>query len=307
VVRVLPPGLSEPAFDDAIKRFRDVVGEQYVRTEDGELGRYRDPYPVGGEPAAGASAAVSPADTEQVQEIVRIANDLGIPLSPISTGKNNGYGGGQPRLSGAVVVDTGERMNKILEVDEKLGYALLEPGVSYFDLYEYLQANAPTLMLDCPDLGWGSVVGNTLDRGVGYTPYGDHLMWQTGLEVVLPTGEALRTGMGGVPGSNSWQLFPYGFGPYPDGLFTQSNLGIVTKMGIALMQRPPGSTTFLITFEEEDDLERVVDIMLPLRINMAPLQNVPVLRNIVIDAGVVSRRTEWYDGDGPLPPKRSRR
>ena len=35
-------------------------------------------------------------------------------------------------------------------------------------------------MLDCPDLGWGIVVGNTLDRGVGYTPYGDHFMWQTG-------------------------------------------------------------------------------------------------------------------------------
>ena len=41
--------------------------------------------------------------------------------------------------------------------------------------------------------------------------------------------------------------------------------------------------------------------MLPLRMNMAPLQNVPVLRNIILDAGVVSKRTEWYDGDGPLP------
>jgi 4-cresol dehydrogenase (hydroxylating) len=111
----------------------------------------------------------------------------------------------------------------------------------------------------------------------------------------------MRTGMGAVPGSNSWQLFPYGFGPYPDGLFTQSNLGIVTKMGIALMQRPPGSATFLVTFDKEDDLARVVDIMLPLRINMAPLQNVPVLRNIILDAGVVSRRSEWYDGVGPLP------
>ena len=51
----------------------------------------------------------------------------------------------------------------------------------------------------------------------------------------------MRTGMGALPGSNAWQLFPYGFGPYPDGMFTQSNLGIVTKMGIALMQRPPAS------------------------------------------------------------------
>ncbi|MFW3171989.1 FAD-binding oxidoreductase [Geodermatophilus sp. CPCC 206100] len=303
MARLLPPGLSESEFDAATARFREVVGEKYVVTDDGDLARYRDPYPVGGEPAAGASAAVVPETTEQVQEIVRIANEYGIPLSPISTGKNNGYGGGQPRLSGAVVVDTGQRMNRILEVNEKLGYALLEPGVSYFDLYDHLQANAPSLMLDCPDLGWGSVVGNTLDRGVGYTPYGDHLMWQTGMEVVLPTGDVMRTGMGAVPGSNSWQLFPYGFGPFPDGMFTQSNLGIVTKMGIALMQRPPSSTTFVITFDREEDLEQVVDIMLPLRINMAPLQSAPTLRNIVLDAGVVSKRTEWYEGDGPLPPE----
>ena len=84
-------------------------------------------------------------------------------------------------------------------------------------------------------------------------------------------------------------------------MFTQSNLGIVTKMGIALMQRPPASMTFLITFDDEDDLGQIVDVMLPLRINMAPLQNVPILRNIVLDAGVVSQRSEWYDGDGPLP------
>ncbi|OJG06103.1 4-cresol dehydrogenase [hydroxylating] flavoprotein subunit [Pseudonocardia autotrophica] len=299
--RVLPPGLDPAKFDEAIARFRAVVGDKYVLTEDGDLARFRDPYPVGSELAAGASAVVSPESAEQVQEIVRIANEYGVPLSPVSTGKNNGYGGAQPRLSGAVVVNTGERMNKIIEVNERFGYALLEPGVSYFDLYEYLKENAPSLMLDCPDLGWGSVVGNALDRGVGYTPYGDHFMWQTGMEVVLPTGDIMRTGMGAVPGANSWQLFPYGFGPFPDGMFTQSNLGIVTKMGIALMQKPPASTSFLIAFENEDDLEQVVDIMLPLRINMAPLQNVPVLRNIVLDAGVVSQRTEWYDGDGPLP------
>src|SRR4051794_7526381 len=118
VARLLPPGLPESDFDAAIARFRDVVGDKYVVTEDGDLVRYRDPYPVGSEPAAGASAAISPESTEQVQEIVRIANEFGIPLSPISTGRNNGYGGGQPRLSGAVVVNTGERMNRILEVNE---------------------------------------------------------------------------------------------------------------------------------------------------------------------------------------------
>jgi FAD binding domain-containing protein len=216
--RILPPGVSREQLGEAITRFREVVGDKYVLTEDGDLARFRDPYPVGADLPAGASAVVSPETAEQVQEIVRIANEFGVPLSPVSTGKNNGYGGAQPRLFGAVVVNTGDRMNRIIEVNERFGYALLEPGVTYFDLYEYLKENAPSLMVDCPDLGWGSVVGNTLDRGVGYTPYGDHFMWQTGLEVVLPTGGIMRTGMGAVPGSNAWQLFPYGFGPYPDGM-----------------------------------------------------------------------------------------
>jgi 4-cresol dehydrogenase (hydroxylating) len=69
------------------------------------------------------------------------------------------------------------------------------------------------------------------------------------------------------------------------------------------MQRPPASLTYLITFDREDDLKQIIDIMLPLRINMAPIQNVPVVRNIILDAGVVSKRTEWYRGDGPLPPE----
>lgn len=73
-------------------------------------------------------------------------------------------------------------------------------------------------------------------------------MMHCGMEVILPNGELLRTGMGAMPqpkspgknvqsldedpGNKCWQLFPYGFGPYNDGLFSQSNLGIVTKIGI---------------------------------------------------------------------------
>jgi len=45
---------------------------------------------------------------------------------------------------------------------------------------------------------------------VGYTPYGDHFMMHSGMEVVLPSGEVIRTGMGAMPKNNTWQLFPYG-------------------------------------------------------------------------------------------------
>lgn len=66
----------------------------------------------------------------------------------------------------------------------------------------------------------------------------DHFGMHCGMEIVLPNGELIRTGMGAMAdtstehgSANTWQLFQYGFGPYADGLFSQSNYGIVTKMG----------------------------------------------------------------------------
>ncbi len=87
-----------------------------------------------------------------------------MPLWPVSRGKNFAYGGAAPVLSGSIVLDM-NRMNRILEVNADFGYALVEPGVSYFDLYEYIQTKGLKLWLDVPDPGWGSVVGNALDHG----------------------------------------------------------------------------------------------------------------------------------------------
>ena len=136
-------------------------------------------------------------------------------------------------------------MDKILDLNEPQAFVLLEPGVTYMELYAEIQRRKMKLWIDVPDLGGGSVLGNTLDRGVGYTPYGDHFMVHCGMEVVLPNGEVVRTGMGSMPdattatgSANTWQLFPYGFGPYHDGIFTQSNFGIVTKMGLWLVRIP---------------------------------------------------------------------
>lgn len=186
-----------------------------------------------------ASAVVYPSTTEEVQRIVRWANNYRIPISPISIGRNcmsshsvisfcdhmltlkDGYGGAAPRVRGAVVVDLGRRMNRILEINPDDCTCLVEPGVTYFALYEEVQARGlKHLWVDVPDVGGGSVLGNALDRGVGYTPYGDHWAMHSGMEVVLPTGEVIRTGMGALPGNSSWQLFPYGFGPTPEFVFT---------------------------------------------------------------------------------------
>ena len=161
-----------------------------------------------------ASAAVAPTSVEQVQAIMRIANRYHIPMYPISTGRNLGYGGAAPVLSGSVVLDL-KRMNQILEVSERNACALVEPGVSYFDLYRHIRQNKLKLWVDVPDPGWGSPLGNALERGAGYTlsPYRDHWAAHCGLEVVLANGDLVRTGMGALPGAKTWQQFQYGYRP----------------------------------------------------------------------------------------------
>jgi FAD/FMN-containing dehydrogenase len=69
------------------------------------------------------------------------------------------YGGSSPRVPGAIVLDL-HRMNKILEVNEKFAYAVVEPGVAFGDLYTYCAERKLKVWPSVPSLGWGSVVGN---------------------------------------------------------------------------------------------------------------------------------------------------
>jgi 4-cresol dehydrogenase (hydroxylating) len=260
----VPPGVSAADFARALERFTRIVGAEWVFTSEEDTALYRDAYsPFVGEPEEKiASAAIAPASAEEVQAVVRAANEFRVPLYPISTGRNLGYGGSAPVLSGSVVLDL-KRMNRILEVNERNAYALVEPGVSYFDLYRHIQERNLKLWIDCPDPGWGSVIGNALDHGVGYTmnPYRDHFDAHCGMEVVTGAGDLVRTGMGALPGSKTWQHFKYGYGPYLDGMFSQSNFGVVTKMGIWLMPEPESYIDGTVQVFGHDDIIPLVDHM----------------------------------------------
>ena len=259
---VLPPDLDQATFARVLDEFRGAVGADWVWSSDEDLGPYRDSFsPVWNtDEERRASAAVAPADVGQVQAIVRIAARYKVPLYPISTGKNFGYGGPSPNVTGSVVLDL-KRLNRILEVDDKRNFALVEPGVSYFDLYRHIEERGLKVMIDCPDPGWGSPIGNSLERGVGYTMpfFRDHYGASCGVEVVLPNGELMRTGMGALPGAKTWQEYRYGFGPDPAGLFAQGNFGVVTKMGFRLMPLPKHYRTGLITVPKRRDLVRLVE------------------------------------------------
>jgi 4-cresol dehydrogenase (hydroxylating) len=258
----LPPSVSEADFTAALNAFASIVGDQWLFTTDEDMELYRDSYSIlWGEPdERTASAAVAPDNADQVVELVKVANRYRIPIYPISTGKNLGYGGAGPALAGSVVFDL-KRMNRIVEIDERHGYVVVEPGVSYFDLYNYIQEKGLKLWIDVPSPGWGSVLGNALDGGVGVTlaPYRNHFEAQCGIEVVLPNGRMMRTGMGALPGAKTWQQFKPGFGPRVDGLFKQSNFGVVTKMGFWLMPPPENFATGVVTVPKFRDIIPLVD------------------------------------------------
>ncbi len=255
-----PPGVSDSDFSAALQKFANVVGAPWVFTSDEDLDLYRDAYSVlRGEPGEYvASAAVAPDAVEQVQAIVRIANQHKIPLYPFSTGRNLGYGGSAPAYSGSVILDL-KRMNRVIEVNEALHYALVEPGCSFFDLYRHLREKGIRQYPSVPAPGWGSPIGNSLDHGCG-NPARDHFRNHCGMEVVLPTGELLRTGMGAMPGAKTWQTYHYGFGPWIDGLFSQSNFGVVTKMGFNLFPEPESAKSLTMMSFNYDDLDAIVGL-----------------------------------------------
>ncbi|HXR14050.1 MAG TPA: FAD-linked oxidase C-terminal domain-containing protein, partial [Solirubrobacteraceae bacterium] len=150
------------------------------------------------------------------------------------------------------------------------------------------------------DLGWGSVMGNTLDHGVTYMPYGVDFSMACGMEVVLADGSLLRTGMGAMPNSPSWHVYKRGLGPTLDQLFMQSNFGIVTKMGIWLMPYPEVYMPLWLRVWRDDDLAPVIDILRTLMLD-GTIRMVPQLMNTILLGSVLSRRDQWYDGEGPVP------
>ena len=296
---VLAPRVTKANFSRLVAEMRAVVGDAWVFADQDAVRPYRKSFvpdpghvhvPVG---------AVAPQSVEEVQAIVRIATKYRQPLWTVSTGKNMGYGMATPATAGQLVLDL-KRMNRILHVDPELATALVEPGVTYQQLRDYLDEHNIPLWIDVPTIGpIASPVGNTLDRGVGYTPYGDHFLFQCGMEVVLPNGEVMRTGMGSIKNSTTWQAFKWGYGPYVDGLFTQSNFGICTKMGMWLMPKPPFYKPFMVRHGEMSDVAKIVDTMRPLRV-ASLIPNVNLMMGAAYQLAMFHRRGDVWQGEGSV-------
>lgn len=198
-------------------------------------------------------AIVKPLNSREVAAVVKVAFKNSIPIYPVSGGKNWGLGSKVPQKDG-VLIDL-SLMDKILDLNESMAYMTVQPGVTFGSGVEYLERKKSTLMLDTigstPD---ASIVGNTAERGHGMALYADRFNHVCGLEVVLPNGDIIETGFENYKDSQLGPLAKWGLGPYIDGLFTQSNLGIITKLTLWLRPKSQHFQSFIFNIDEEKDL-----------------------------------------------------
>ncbi|WP_412971477.1 FAD-binding protein [Glaciecola sp. MF2-115] len=191
-----------------------------------------------------------------------------IKLYPISTGNNWGYGTSLPNESArAVIIDLSD-LAKITVVNAELGHIAVEPGVTQESLARYFAENDLPFMVPVTGAGPNaSILGNALERGYGITPHQDHFGAVNDLKAYLPNGEHYMSPLGemltkanadefGVNTSYKWNV-----GPYLDGLFTQSGLGIVYEVTIRVKRQTESFDSFYINYEEENNITDAYDFV----------------------------------------------
>jgi 4-cresol dehydrogenase (hydroxylating) flavoprotein subunit len=200
-----------------------------------------------------------PETYEEISKIVKIAEHFSVSLYPISTGHNWGYGTSNPVVDGCMVLDL-SRFNRIISFDSKLGVVTLEPGVTQAQLSEFFdQNNYPFLV---PTTGAGpscSIMANALEHGYGITPISDHFAAVTSIEAILADGSIYRPALTELGSGDVDRIFKWGLGPYIDGLFAQSGLGIVTRMTILLSKKPKSFCAFFFSVSSDSSLEKIVE------------------------------------------------
>lgn len=239
---------TSPTLEAAIGELARALGSTYVLTDPAILADYAT---ATFETTQRIAVVVLPCSSAEVQEVVRIAGRHRLPLYPVSRGRNWGLGSRVPPTTGQCVVDL-QRMNRIVSYDPVAATMAIEPGVTFQQVADFLEQQRSDLFL--ATIGGpsdASVLANTLERGDALGPVGERARYCCGLEVVLPSGDVLRTGFEAYRDSLVGATAPYGLGPSLEGLFFQSNLGIVTRMNVWLARKPHSFRVFMFATRTE--------------------------------------------------------
>lgn len=229
---------------DQKKYLMQIVGKENVFDQKEDLISYSYDATAGVE-AKLPDLVLQPASTKQVAEIMKYADEQGIPVYPRGSGTN--LSGGTVPLKGGIVL-TLLKMDRILEIDRENLVAVVQPGVVVQSLNDAIKDFG---LIYPPDPGTvtTATLGGTVAEcagGLRGLKYGVTKHYVMGLEVVLAGGEVIRVGGKTVKNVTGYDLTK---------LFTGSEgtLGIITEITVKLIPAPEYRLCLMAIF---DDLDR---------------------------------------------------
>src|SRR5919107_1789121 len=225
---------SEP---EVLARLREIVGAENVLVDEERVEPYagdalKEKFPP--------EAVVLPRTAREVSEVLKLANERGFPVT--ARGGGVGYTGGAVPVEGGVVVGT-DRMNRVREISVENLYAVTEPGVTTYALQQAVEAEGLFYPPDPASYKTSYIGGNIAENagGIRSAKYGVTKHYVLGLEVVLPTGEIIRTG--GLTSKNVVGFELTGLVCGSEGM-----LGIITEAALKLLPLPETTRTVRATF-----------------------------------------------------------
>jgi FAD/FMN-containing dehydrogenase len=236
------------------KKLAEVVGEENVFDEPDVLKRYSKDYSL--LPSGIPNYVAQPKNAEEIQGIIKIANECLIPVIPCSSEVH--FTGSTIPKQGGIVLDL-KRMNRIIEVDDKNRKAKIEPGVTWKDFQPALREQNFIMMTPLLPHPRKSVLTSLLEREPLLNTrfeYGDPLL---AMQLVFPNGELFRTGTASAP------RYPESFaeGAMPQGpgatdfyrliQCSQGTMGVVAWSNVKIESLPKISKTFFIPFSKVED------------------------------------------------------
>ncbi len=255
--------MKHPGRAEALRELSGVVGPEHLLDDSSVRAAERATFAT----TQKIAAIVRPADRDEVRACLLVVAKHRLAVYPISGGRNWGLGSRVPTSDGAILLDLG-RMNRITFFDEEMAHVTVEPGVTFGQLYDFLKERGSRLFANTTGASpRASVVGNAIERGDGTGPYGDRWAHVCALEVVLSTGEVVNTGFGRFDDTPLGPLHRWGVGPALDGLFSQSNLGVVTRMTVWLQPLPRSLHAVRFRLRDPDKLAGLVDACRTLRLD----------------------------------------
>ncbi|HQR01713.1 MAG TPA: FAD-binding protein, partial [Ferruginibacter sp.] len=235
---MLQEGVKADRSLDYIASFQRITGEQFVFTDAESLDKYAHDETENLHFLPGV--VIKPRTAEEISAIMRICNEHHIPVTP--RGAGTGLSGGALPHRGGVLLSM-ERMNSILEIDERNLQVTTEPGVITEVLQNAVKEKGLFYPPDPSSRGSCFIGGNIAENSGGpkAVKYGVVKDYVLNLEVVLPNGDIIWTGANVLKNSTGYNLTQLVVG-------SEGTLGIVTKIVLKLLPHPKYDLLMLVPF-----------------------------------------------------------